>query len=153
MSGEYNGQALYMWVPRQIWPSKPRIAAERIYDYLDLTPDLDEEYGTAFSLSVFGTFYVDFGKWMSLFCSFVLGIFLAGGDRLLLRLRQHGGRAGGIKYVTLSTIWLNSVYSLSEAGLPAAVPILLCGAAALYFVLIIIKSVQPSTRVPLLARE
>lgn len=136
LAGDYNAQALYMWIPRFLWQAKPRFAGERVYDYLDFIPGIDEEYGTsAFSLSVFGTFFLDFGAWPSLLCSFVLGIVLATGDRSLLRLRNHKSKFAGIEYVALSTVWLNSVYSLAEAGLPAMVSTLLCGVAMFYLVL------------------
>lgn len=125
MRGRYNLQALYLWVPRMLWPDKPRVAAEQVYDYLDLS---EEPYGTSFALTLFGTFYLDFGLWGSLVCSFLFGLVLAAAERRLFRLQSPDP----VKFFAMAAIWLSLVFFLSEGGLPPAVSqFLACALAAI----------------------
>jgi hypothetical protein len=127
MGGAYNAQTFYIWVPKMIWPNKPRFAAERLYDYLDMVPGLDEPYGSSFAVSVFGTFYVDFGALGSVLCSFAMGALIACGENFLAKLRSEPSQMTKVFYLSVSSIWLNSVYALSEGGLPPTVSELIGG--------------------------
>jgi len=120
MDGQYNAQAFYLWVPRLLWKEKPLVAAKDMYYYLELTRQKDQPYGTSFAITLFGGFYLDFGLWGSLFCSFLFGGLTYLGENLLRRLRQSRRDLLLIGYVMLSTAWLNSAFALSEGGLPVA---------------------------------
>jgi hypothetical protein len=120
MHGQYNAQAFYLWVPRLLWEGKPRVAAEEIYYYLELTKEKDEPYGTAFAITVFGAFYLDFGVWGSLVCSFLFGGASFLGENFMRRWRQSRNHVVVVGYVVLSTVWLNSAFALCEGGLPPA---------------------------------
>jgi oligosaccharide repeat unit polymerase len=114
MYGRYNMQALYLWVPRMLWPGKPRVAAEQVYDYLDLT---EEGYGTSFAVTLFGTFYLDFGLGGSLLCSFLLGLAFALMERKHCRLWGSDPTWAGV----VAALWLSTAFNMAEAGLPPAV--------------------------------
>lgn len=120
MNGQYNAQALYLCVPRLLWKAKPRAAAEELYYYLELTRQKDGPYGSGFAITLFGGFYLDFGLWGSLLCSFLFGgaSFLV--ENFLRRWRQSPNDVILIGHVVLSTVWLKSVFSLCEGGLPPA---------------------------------
>lgn len=146
MHGQYNAQALYLWVPRLLWKAKPRAAAEDIYYYLELARE-NEIYGSAFALTLFGGFYLDFGLWGSLLCSFLFGALSYLGESLLRRWRQSPNDVILIGHVVLSTVWLNSVFSLCEGGLPPAVTGIIFSCALVGPILLfwsLVKVRQPS---------
>jgi hypothetical protein len=129
MGGRYNVQALYLWVPRLLWPNKPDIAGEQVYYYLELTKARDEPYGTSFATTVFGTFMLDFGFWGSLFCSFLLGGLINLGDRFIGGLANSRNDVVKVYSVAFTVLWLNVTFSLSEGGVPPAFTVLLLGTA------------------------
>lgn len=118
MGGRYDAQALYLWVPRLLWPNKPDIATEDIYYYLELSKDKDEPYGTAFAITVFGTFILDFGFWGGIISSLLFGGLLTLGERGLAKLRKVRSEVIRVYGVTLSVVWLCSFPSLSLGGVP-----------------------------------
>jgi len=121
MGGRYNVQALYLWVPRLLWKQKPRFAAEQIYDYLLLTRQEAGPYGeSGFAVTVFGTFYLDFGPWGSLICSFLFGGLVALGEKLLTRLKKAPNDILKVYAVAFTSVWLHTFFPLSESGVPSA---------------------------------
>lgn len=121
MGGRYNVQVLYLWVPRLLWKAKPRVAGEQIYDYLLLTTQEAGPYGeSAFAVTVFGTFYLDFGPWGSLICSFLLGGLVALGEKLLTQLKKAPNDILKVYAVAFTSVWLHAFFPLSESGVPAA---------------------------------
>jgi len=125
MGGRYNLQAAYLWVPRMLWPDKPRVAAEQVYDYLDLS---EESYGTSFAVTVFGTFYLDFGLWGCLLCSFALGLMLSLAERWPARYE----RTDPIKSYAVAALILSVAFNLGEAGIPPVVSQLLACTVVLF---------------------
>jgi len=93
---------------------------QEIYYYLELTRQKDEPYGTSFAITLFGGFYLDFGLWGSLVCSFLFGGASFLGENFLRRWRQSRNDRRLIGYVVFSTVWLSSVFPLCEGGLPPA---------------------------------
>jgi len=121
MGGRYNVQALYLWVPRLLWKAKPRVASEQIYDYLLLTRQEAGPYGeSSFAISVFGTFYLDFGPWGSVVCSLIFGGLLALGEYVLRRLRTAPSDILNAYSIAYTSVWLHTFFALSESGVPAA---------------------------------
>jgi hypothetical protein len=143
MGGKYNEQALYLWVPRLLWPDKPDIAGEQIYYYLELTKAKDEPFGTSFATTVFGTFNLDFGFWGSLVCALLLGFFFESGERVLAGLRKARSDITRVCATALSVIWLNACFSFSEGGVPPAITLLLLGASVLSAVWIAFLVLSP----------
>jgi oligosaccharide repeat unit polymerase len=132
MGGRYNVQVLYLWVPRLLWKDKPRVAGEQIYDYLLLTKQEAGPYGeSAFAVTVFGTFYLDFAFWGSLICSFLFGGLLALGEKLLRRLKTAPNDILKVYAVAFTSVWLHAFFPLSESGVPSAFTETLVASAAL----------------------
>lgn len=129
MGGQYNVQALYLWVPRLLWTSKPEIASEQVYYYLEMTKAKDEPYGTSFATTVFGTFFLDFGFWGGLVCAFILGGLISAGERFLVWVSNSRNELAKVYSVAFTVLWLNSTFPLSEGGVPPAFTGLLLGCA------------------------
>jgi hypothetical protein len=121
MGGFYHEQIAYLWVPRLLWPAKPRVASERLYYYLGVT---EESYGTAFAPNFFGAMLVDFAVPGAFFAAFGLGMFLGLGDRWVRRLRRSG-QAPSTGRLFFAAAWLGTAQQLSEGGVPPAVTRLL----------------------------
>jgi len=148
MGGRYNVQALYLWVPRLIWKEKPRFAGEEIYDYLLLSKREAGAYGeSSFAVTVFGTFYLDFGPWGSVVCGFVLGGLIALGERLLNRLKKARSDLLSVYGVVFTSLWLHTFFALSESGVPAAFTELLIASVVVGFTLIYFLPRKPLWRV------
>jgi hypothetical protein len=128
MGGTYHAQVAYLWVPRALWPGKPRVAAEQLFYLLGVT---EEAYGTAFAANAFGFLLLDFGLAGLWIGSAALGIALAVGDQSVPRL---GALRTGGGFSTLGigwrVVWITAGIPLSEGGIPmAAIHILLLGIA------------------------
>jgi hypothetical protein len=132
MGGRYNVQALYLWVPRLLWKAKPRVAGVQIYDYLLLTKEEAGPYGeSSFAVTVFGTFYLDFGPWGSLICSFLFGGLVALGEKLLTRLKKAPNDILNVYAIAFTSVWLHTFFPLSESGVPSAFTEALVGSVVL----------------------
>ena len=120
MRGGYNVQALYLWVPRLLWKDKPEVAAEKIYDYVGIT-NAEEPYGeTSFAITVFGSFYLDFGAWGALLASLIFGGSIELMEGSLARMKRGRGGWLGIYCLVFTAIFWHTVFALSESGLPSA---------------------------------
>ncbi|MGD0920893.1 MAG: hypothetical protein ABSA70_03910 [Terriglobia bacterium] len=148
MGGRYNVQVLYLWVPRLLWKDKPRVASEQIYDYLLLTKEEAGPYGASgFAVTVFGTFYLDFGPWGSLICSFLFGALVALGEKLLTRLKKAPNDILKVYAVAFTSVWLHTFFSLSEGGVPSAFTEALVGSVAVGITLVYFLPKQTLWRV------
>lgn len=142
MHGTYHAQIAYLWVPRVLWPDKPRVAAEQLFYLLGVT---EEAYGTAFAANVFGFLLLDFGLVGLWFGSAALGSALAFGDRTVPSLRGGQGMlVAGPLGIVWRTVWVTAGIPLSEGGIPMAIiHVVLLGTAfaGVYAVYVVARSI------------
>ena len=115
MNGKYHEQIFYLWIPRYLWPEKPRIATEQLYYYLYVT---EESYGTSFAVMEYGNIIVDFGFIYLLPCSMLLGILLFLGDRYFpttLELSKPSKMSVSKNFFCIA--WITSAMQLAEGGI------------------------------------